>query len=197
MPFPTVVPPIQLAGYAVRRALRSDVPSIVGLLLDDPVTAARETSTTPSPVKRPNVDLAGYYKAFDDVDADPNQFLAVVTDTSVSVPQSEKGSPPPSTATHSQHVDDGHGVVGVAQLTLIPGLTRGGALRLQIEGVHIANHLQGRGIGGALFAWTDEMGRLSGAKLAQLTSDKKRTDAHRFYERLGWIGSHEGMKKSL
>jgi GNAT superfamily N-acetyltransferase len=88
-------------------------------------------------------------------------------------------------------------VVGCAQLTLIPGLTRGGALRLMVEGVHVANHLQGRGLGSALFAWIDDMGRSSGARFAQLTSDKKRPEAHRFYGRLGWVASHEGFKKPL
>lgn len=178
MPFPTHIPPLSAPGFEVRRAIRSDVPAIAGLLLEDPVSAAREPLTSTSD----NMD--GYYAAFDDVDSDPRQFLAVIVDT--------------ASSTRSQPSSgDAGDVVGTAQLTLMPGLTRGGALRLQIEGVHVANRLQGRGIGSAMFAWADEVGRGAGAKFAQLTSDKMRADAHRFYERLGWVASHEGMKKNL
>ncbi|BEI90648.1 uncharacterized protein CcaverHIS019_0307180 [Cutaneotrichosporon cavernicola] len=169
MPFPETIPSLTLQGYKVRRAVRDDVSAIAGLLLEDPISAAREPASG---------QLERYYAAFADVDSDPHQFLAVMIACS---------SPSPS----SEHV------VGCAQLTLIPGLTRGGALRLQVEGLHVATCLQGRGLGSALLAWIDDMGRASGAQFAQLTSDKKRPEAHRLYSRLGWVASHEGFKKPL
>lgn len=195
MSFPTPTPSLSYPGFAVRRAVRSDVPAIVAILLEDPVSAAR-VGHTPS---TQGVELERYYAAFDEVDLDPHQFLAVIIENgSSSTPNSHSHppSPSPSPATSSEAHDAGV-VVGTAQLTLIPGLTYGGALRLQIEGVHVVNHLQGRGLGAAFFTWMDNMGRGAGVTIAQLTTDKRRAAAHRFYERLGWTATHEGMKKHL
>ena len=89
------------------------------------------------------------------------------------------------------------GVVGTLQLTFIPGLTRGGAERLLIEAVRIASSRRGEGLGGDLIRWAIERGRERGCGLVQLTSDTRRTDAHRFYERLGFAKSHEGFKLYL
>ena len=83
------------------------------------------------------------------------------------------------------------------QLTLVPGLARQGAKRLQIEAVRLASGTRGRGLGTALFDWAHEYGRKQGATLAQLTSDKTRTDAHRFYDGLGYRASHQGYKRPL
>ena len=117
-------------------------------------------------------DLAPYEHAFAAIERDENQFLAVVRDP------------------------DGH-VVGTMQLTLIPGLSRGGATRLQVEAVRIAAEARGGGLGSAMFTWAHDWGRAHGASLAQLTTDKSRSDAHRFYERLGYEASHEGLKLLL
>ncbi|MBG0560025.1 GNAT family N-acetyltransferase [Actinoplanes aureus] len=92
--------------------------------------------------------------------------------------------------------DDGE-VIGTCQLTFIPGLSRGGAERLLIEAVRIRSDQRGRGLGGELIRWTVERARERGCKIVQLTTDKRRTDAHRFYAALGFVASHEGMKLTL
>ncbi len=88
-------------------------------------------------------------------------------------------------------------VVGMLQLTLIPGLSRGGMLRAQIESVRVRSEHRGKKIGQALFAHAIAMARDAGCGLVQLTSDKQRHDALRFYEALGFTASHEGMKLLL
>jgi GNAT superfamily N-acetyltransferase len=121
---------------------------------------------------RESTDLAPYLAAFREIDEDPRHLLAVVRD--------EEGA-----------------VVGTMQLTLIPGLARAGAKRLHIEAVRLARSVRGTGLGSALFEWAHEHGRRHGASLAQLTSDKARAEAHRFYERLGYAPSHQGFKRPL
>src|SRR5215217_3218946 len=103
------------------------------------------------------------------MDADPAQLLVVVTDAA-------------------------DAVVATLQLTFIPGLARRGALRAQIEAVRVRADLRGRGLGQALFAWAIEEASRRGCALVQLTTDKRREDAHRFYGRLGFTASHEGFK---
>ncbi len=88
-------------------------------------------------------------------------------------------------------------VVGTMQLTYIPGISRRGALRLQIEAVRIADALRGRGLGREMMGWAVERGRARGCVLVQLTTDKARKDAHRFYDSLGFVASHEGYKLAL
>lgn len=121
---------------------------------------------------RESLDLEPYAAAFREIDHDPNQLLVAVRDGEDTL-------------------------VGTMQLTLIPGLSRAGAKRLQIEGVRLASGVRGTGLGTALFEWAHEHGRRHGAVLAQLTTDKTRTDAHRFYDALGYQPSHEGFKRSL
>ena len=112
-----------------------------------------------------------YWAAFDDIAADPRSRLIVA--------------------------DVNGKVAGTLQLTLIPGLTRGGMLRGEIEGVHVAPGRQGQGLGRAMMTWAIEEARRAGCGLVQLTSDKRRTDAIRFYRSLGFEDSHEGLKVSL
>ncbi|SRR5690606_17661807 len=88
-------------------------------------------------------------------------------------------------------------IVGMLQLTLIPGLSRGGMLRAQVESVRVAAEHRGRGIGRILFEYAIQQARDAGAGLLQLTTDKRRADAVRFYESLGFSASHEGMKLNL
>ncbi|MPZ63350.1 MAG: GNAT family N-acetyltransferase [Propionibacteriales bacterium] len=121
---------------------------------------------------REQEDLDPYLRAFDAIDADPAHLLLAVRDE-----------------------DDV--IVGTMQLTLLPGLSRGAATRLQIESVRVGPSARGSGLGTALFRWAADYGRSHGARLAQLTTDKQRADAHRFYERLGYVASHEGMKLPL
>lgn len=93
-------------------------------------------------------------------------------------------------------VQDGR-VVGTLQLTLIPGLSRKGATRSIIEAVRIHADARGGGLGSRLIEWAVDQSRREGCQLVQLTSDASRTDAHRFYERLGFTASHVGFKLAL
>lgn len=113
-----------------------------------------------------------YGAAFAAIDKDPNNELVVV-----------------DTADQA--------VAGVLQLTLIPHITYQGGWRAQIEGVRVAANLRSSGIGEQLFLWAIERARSKGCHLVQLTSDKTRPDAIRFYERLGFVASHEGLKLHL
>ncbi|MEU4549616.1 GNAT family N-acetyltransferase [Nonomuraea dietziae] len=109
--------------------------------------------------------------AFEDIEADPNNELIVAE---------LKGE-----------------VVGTMQLTYIPGISRRGATRLQVEAVRIAGHLRGQGWGRRMMEWAHAKGRARGCVMVQLTSDKRREDAHRFYRSLGYAQSHEGFKLQL
>jgi ribosomal protein S18 acetylase RimI-like enzyme len=120
---------------------------------------------------REGADPAAYATAFAAVDADPAHLLVVA--------------------------DDGGSVVGTLQLSFLPGLSRGGALRAQVEGVRVAAAARGRGLGEAMLRWCAEESRRRGAGLVQLTTDLRRPDARRFYERLGYVASHVGMKLEL
>ena len=88
-------------------------------------------------------------------------------------------------------------VIGCLQLTLLPGLSRKGQTRAQIEGVRVASPARNRGVGEALIREALRRARAAGCGMAQLTSDASRTDARRFYERLGFEASHVGMKIML
>ncbi|GAB4568404.1 MAG: GNAT family N-acetyltransferase [Haliangiales bacterium] len=112
-----------------------------------------------------------YLQAFDAIDRDPQQELVVV--------------------------DDAGEVVGTLQLTIIPYLTYQGGRRGQIEAVRVAASRRGAGLGERLFTWAVERARARGCHVVQLTTDKQRPDALRFYERLGFVASHEGMKRHL
>ncbi|MFG6199133.1 GNAT family N-acetyltransferase [Nonomuraea sp. JJY05] len=88
-------------------------------------------------------------------------------------------------------------VVGTMQLTYLAGLSRLGAERCQIEAVRVAAAARGQGLGGRMIEWAIDRARERGCAIVQLTSDKSRTDAHRFYDNLGFTASHEGYKLSL
>jgi GNAT superfamily N-acetyltransferase len=89
------------------------------------------------------------------------------------------------------------GVVGTLQLSFLPGLARRGGWRAQIESVRVAAALRGQGLGSLMIRWAVDEAAERGCTLVQLTSDKQRADAHRFYERLGFQATHEGMKLDL
>lgn len=146
-----------------RRACYDDLQAIVCLLADDELGRRREDTSCP-PNER-------YRRAFEAIQRDPNQFLAVAE-------------------------CDG-AVVGCLQITLIPGLSRQGALRGQIESVRVAASQRGTGLGSAMIEWAVEECMRRGCSLVQLTTDKTRADARRFYEKLGFKATHEGMKRAL
>lgn len=147
----------------IRRAERGDLAAIVALLADDVLGRGRELLSEP---------LADVYStAFEAIENDPNQFLAVM-------------------------VDNGE-VVGTLQLSFIPGLSRRGAQRALIEAVRIAAKRRGERLGEQLFEWAIAECRRRGCALIQLTSDRERAEAHRFYDRLGFEPTHVGYKLKL
>ncbi len=88
-------------------------------------------------------------------------------------------------------------VVGMLQLTFIPYLTHQGSWRALIEGVRIDSRHRDSGLGRQMMAWAIARARERRCRMVQLTTDKARPDAKRFYESLGFTASHEGMKLSL
>lgn len=112
-----------------------------------------------------------YTKAFEKIDADDNQLLLVA--------------------------DLNGRVIGMLQLTFIPGLSRRGATRANIEAVRVDSTLRSRGVGAWLIGRALAEARARGCRMAQLTSDKRRTQAHAFYGQLGFVATHEGFKLTL
>lgn len=93
--------------------------------------------------------------------------------------------------------DEQGAAVAVLQLTFTPHLTHQGGWRATIEGVRVDARLRGSGLGRRLMAWAIDRARARGCHLVQLTTDKQRPEARRFYESLGFVASHEGMKLTL
>ncbi|GAA1551051.1 GNAT family N-acetyltransferase [Dactylosporangium maewongense] len=93
--------------------------------------------------------------------------------------------------------DDGGEIVAALQVTYIPGLGRHGAERALVESVRVRADRRGQGLGAELMTWVVTRAGERGCALVQLTTDKRRADARRFYERLGFVASHEGMKRDL
>ena len=113
-----------------------------------------------------------YYETFYKIDEDPNQELIVL-------------------------VSDMNEIIGTMQLTFIQYLTYQGGIRAQVEAVRIRDDHQSKGLGEKMMRWAIARAEERKAHLLQLTSDKQRPDAIRFYERLGFKASHEGMKMHL
>jgi len=114
---------------------------------------------------------AAYVRAFEAIAADPNNELVVA--------------------------EDAGELLGVLQLTFIPYLTHQGSWRALIEGVRVSSTRRGQGLGRALLQWAIARARERGCRLVQLTTDKARPDALRFYEGLGFQATHEGLKLDL
>ena len=95
-------------------------------------------------------------------------------------------------------VDAVEAVIATMQLTRIPGMARRGSTRLLVEAVRVSSALRSGGVGTAMMRWvTDVAAPATGSSIVQLTSDEARVDAHRFYERLGFVGSHRGFKYAV
>ena len=112
-----------------------------------------------------------YVEAFDRIAADDNQFLMVAE-------------------------LDGR-IIAMQQVTFIPGLSRKGSSRAMIESVRVDGYLRGQGIGHWFIEQAIQLARERGCRLVQLTSDKKRIQAHRFYGSMGFVATHEGFKLQL
>ncbi|MEU6665808.1 GNAT family N-acetyltransferase [Streptomyces sp. NPDC046727] len=155
------------SALVFRTATRADLPAILALLADE------ERVVDPATVEV----TEAYERAFAAVDADArNEILVLV--------EGEGGT---GTGT----------VVGCLQATYIPGLGKGGAERVLIEAVRIRADRRGGGLGRTLMAHAMTRARARGCALVQLTSNKNREDAHRFYTGLGFARSHEGFKLAL
>ena len=112
-----------------------------------------------------------YYSAYEQINRDPNHELIVA--------------------------ELNGEVIGTLHLMFLPSLSYQGGLRAQVESVRVDNRYQSQGIGSEMMKWTIERAKARGAHIVQLTTHKSRADAHRFYERLGFKGTHLGMKLSL
>jgi len=110
-----------------------------------------------------------YHQAFNSIQSDSNQELMVA-------------------------LNKAEEVIGTFQLTFIPYLTYRGGIRAQIEAVRVREDQRGKGLGERIFSWAIQRAQERDAHLIQLTTDKKRPDARRFYEKLGFEATHEGMK---
>lgn len=88
-------------------------------------------------------------------------------------------------------------VIGTLHLMFLPSISFQGGMRVQIESVRVDHEIRNLGIGSEMMRWAIEHAREHGAHVVQLTTHKSREDAHRFYERLGFEGSHLGMKLTL
>ncbi|ANH39324.1 aminoalkylphosphonic acid N-acetyltransferase [Nocardioides dokdonensis FR1436] len=122
--------------------------------------------------QRETADPEPYLRAFARIDRSPDHLLVAV--------RAPEGT-----------------VVGTLHLVMLPDLSRGATLRLQVEAVRVATSVRDLGLGTALLEWVTGYARSHGAGLVQLTTDRAREDARRFYERLGYVPSHDGMKLHL
>jgi GNAT superfamily N-acetyltransferase len=152
---------VEMTTPTFRRARRDDVPAIAALLANDPLGAGREDPSDPAP----------YLAAFDRIDADPRNLLAVAQIDGV--------------------------VLGCLQMTFIPGLSNKGAEFALIEAVRVDAGLRGQGVGQAFMLWAMDQARARGCTTMELFTHQTRTDAHRFYDRLGFAASHVGTRRVL
>ncbi|MDX3540636.1 GNAT family N-acetyltransferase [Streptomyces sp. MB09-01] len=152
-----------------RTATRRDLPAVLALLADE------DQVLDPASI----VVGEAHERAFAAIEADPRNEMLVLTD--------------------GAHASDGaHEIVlGCLQLTYIPGLGQNGRERAVVEAVRVRADRRGAGLGAELMRLAVERARERGCGLVQLTSSKRRTAAHRFYERLGFARSHEGFKLQL
>jgi ribosomal protein S18 acetylase RimI-like enzyme len=146
-----------------RKAIESDISSLVNLLADDDLGTTREDISVPL-----NQD---YIDVFHSIEKDPNNELTVV--------------------------ECNGELVGMLQLTFIPYLTHTGSWRCLIEGVRIAGNYRGRGLGTRFIDWAIARAREKNCSIVQLTSDKQRPGALKFYQSLGFQATHEGFKLKL
>jgi GNAT superfamily N-acetyltransferase len=112
-----------------------------------------------------------YYAAFDQISRDENHELIVA--------------------------ESNERIIGTLHLIFLPSISYQGGLRAQIESVRVDRGSQNRGVGSEMMKWAIQRAQERGAHIVQLTTHTSREDAHRFYERLGFKGSHLGMKLSL
>jgi GNAT superfamily N-acetyltransferase len=172
-------------GIKFRQATIDDLPHIVRLLADDFLGEQRERLEDPLP--------ESYIKAFREIDADPNNEL-IVACRSPRVIKGGSGSLSPDMNSASTDLPE---IIGTLQLIYTPSLSHQGSRRCTVESVRVDGKLRGRGIGREMMLWAIERAREKRCVSMYLTSHNDRTDAHRFYENLGFKHSHAGMKLNL
>ncbi|MER6198550.1 GNAT family N-acetyltransferase [Streptomyces sp. NPDC001586] len=161
-----------------RNATRRDLPAVLALLADE------DQVLDPASI----VVCEAHERAFAAIEADARNEMLVLTD----------GTDAADETAEADEVDDVDEVVlGCLQLTYIPGLGQNGQERAVVEAVRVRADRRGAGLGAELMRLAVERARERGCGLVQLTSSKRRTAAHRFYERLGFARSHEGFKLQL
>ncbi len=169
--------PATASALTIRRAVFADLEGIIRLFEDDALGGHGDRW---SEATRP-----AYERAMRAILMSPsNRLIVAVLDNETR----ETGRGPVAT---------GGAVVGVCQLTIIPGLVGQGQTRAKLESVHVAAACRGRRIGEMLVRHAIGEARAAGARVMELSSNKRRTDAHRFYVRLGFAQSHEGFKLML
>ena len=151
-----------MTDIPIRSARRRDLDAIVALLADDPLGSTRESGEG---------SREAYTRAFEEIDADPDNLVLVAA-------------------------DNGR-IVGCLQVTFIANLSFEGGRRALIEAVRVADSHQGRGLGRALMMHAVGLARERDCKIVQLTSNKQRPEAIEFYEKIGFTPSHVGFKLYL
>jgi GNAT superfamily N-acetyltransferase len=152
-----------MANLSFRIATIDDLPHIVRMLADDFLGGHRESYEEPLP--------ESYVRAFEEIDADPNNELIVAERDGV--------------------------VIGTLQLTLTPSISFQGGKRATVESVRVDKSARGSGIGRQLMLWAIDRAKYKSCISMQLTTNAERADAHRFYQQLGFEKSHIGMKLKL
>jgi len=177
-----------------RKAMREDLPEIVRMLADDFLGARRERYENPLP--------GSYVKAFEEIEADKNNELivAVLSEPSALADGLSSESElikfnPPADAGGSDKIDGA--IVGTLQITFTPSISFQGGKRATVESVRVDEKYRGQGIGKELMIWAINRAKEENCFALQLTTNGDRKEAHRFYERLGFKGSHLGMKLYL
>jgi len=149
---------------------RDATPDDIAIMLELSHAGDARGPDTP-PLERSTLSDPRYRAAFDEIAADTNHRLIVA----------ERGGE----------------VVGSLQISVVPGLPHFGMKRGMLENVHIRADQRGNGLGSEMVLWAVEQCRAAGCGMVQLTSNKLRLDAHRFYRKLGFEASHEGFKLRL
>ncbi len=150
-----------------REAAKPDLPALVALLVDDDLAGDRDDTDLSL--------LPIYTRALEEIAAQAGNRV-IVAETEI--------------AGHLR-------LIACAQFAVIPGLARKGMRRAQLEHVRVASDMRGMGVGRRLLAYLIELARAEECGMVQLTADVARSDAHRFYESHGFVGSHKGFKLLL
>lgn len=162
--------PVTLSAKTLQFTLRRAIEDDLGALMR---LLADDSISASRGDRADGADTASYFSALTAIVADPSNDILVV-------------------------VNDADEPLATMQLTRIPGMARRGSTRLLIEAVRVRSDLRAAGIGSAMMRWvTGTAAPALEASLVQLTSDEARQDAHRFYERLGFVGSHRGFKYTI